>query len=290
MKYAYFPGCSLHSTAKEYGLSSELICKKLGIELKEIENWNCCGATPAHQTNKYLASALPLRNIAKAEKMGLDMVIPCAACFSRSKFAQHEVEKDKEFGKKVIDAVGMEYNGKTKIKHILQVLSEDLGTEKIKEKVKKPLKGLKVACYYGCLLTRPPEVTHFDDAEEPSMMENIVTALGGEPVEWAFKTECCGASTAISNKNAMLKLTERVLRDATLNEADCIAVACPLCHSNLDMRQGQINDKYENVRYNIPVYYLTQLIGLAAGLTPEDLSIGSHLTDGFSLLRKKQLA
>jgi len=289
MKYAYFPGCSLHSTAKEYGLTSGEICKKLGIELEEIKDWNCCGATPAHQTNRYLAAALPLRNIAKAEKMGLDMVIPCAACFSRCKFAQHSVESDPEFGKKVIDATGMKYEGKTKIKHLLQVFSEDLGIEKIKEKVKKPLKGLRVACYYGCLLTRPPEVTHFDDAEEPEIMEKLIEALGAEPVEWAFKTECCGASFAMSNAKAMLRLTGRILLDAVLNEADCIAVACPLCHANLDMRQDQINNTYEGANFKIPVYYFTQLIGIATGMTAEDLSIGSHLTDGYTLLREKQL-
>jgi len=288
MKYAYFPGCSLHSTAKEYGNTTKETCKHLGIELDEIKDWNCCGATPAHQTNRYLAAALPLRNIAKAEKMGLDMVIPCAACFSRSKFAQHAVDSDKEFRAKVVDAVGLPYEGKTKVKHLLQALNEDMGFDKIKEKVKKPLAGLKVACYYGCLLTRPPEVTHFDNPEEPQILENLVKALGGDPVEWAFKTECCGASFAMSNMKAMLKLTKRVIEDASLNGCNCIVVACPLCHANLDMRQGHINGKY-NTNFQIPVFYFTQLIGLATGIAPDNLNLSSHLTGTENLLREKQL-
>ncbi len=289
MKYAYFPGCSLHSTALEYGNSTKEICKKIGIELQEIPDWNCCGATPAHQTNRYLASALPLRNIAKAEEMGLDMVIPCAACFSRSKFAQYAVEKDGEFRKKVVEAVGLPYEGKVKIKHLLQAFSDDIGLEEIKKKVTKPLTGLKVACYYGCLLTRPPEVAHFDDPEEPQIMENLLKALGAEPVEWAFKTECCGASFAVSNIDAMVKLTVRILKDAMLNKSDCIVVACPLCHANLDMRQKQISHGYNYGNFNIPVYYFTELVGVACGIPVENLNIGSHLTNALDLLREKQL-
>lgn len=289
MKYAYFPGCSLHSTAKEYGHTTKSICANLGIELEEIKDWNCCGATPAHQTNRYLAAALPLRNIAKAEKMGMDMIVPCAACFSRSKFAQHSVEKDDKFREKVIDAIGMEYTGKSQVKHFLEVIMKDLTLEKLKEKVVKPLAGLRAACYYGCLLTRPPEVSKLDDAEEPQIMEKIMTALGATPVEWSFKTECCGASSAMSNSDAMLRLTGRIIEDAVLNDADCVVVACPLCHANLDMRQDQINKKY-NKSFKIPVFYITQMIGLATGSPYIDLSFHSHLTDCQVLLKEKSLS
>ena len=288
MKYAYFPGCSLHSTAKEYGITTKEACRKVGIELEEIPDWNCCGATPAHQTNRYLAAALPLRNIAKAEKMNLNMVIPCAACFSRSKFAKHSVDTDPAFKEKVVNAVGLPYTGKTEIKHLLQVFTEDIGIEKIKEKVTKPLRGLKIACYYGCLLTRPPEVTHFDDAEEPTILDNLMKALGAETVEWAFKTECCGASSAMSNAKAMIRLTKKILEDAVINECNCIAVACPLCHANLDMRQEQINNEY-NTNFNIPIFYFTQLVGIATGLSAHDMSIQSHITDPSDFLRAKQL-
>lgn len=288
-EYAYFPGCSLGSTAADYDQSIKTTFKKLDVKLTELKDWNCCGATPAHQTNRYLATALPLRNVAKAEAMNLDMVIPCAACFSRSKFAIRAIEKDEKFREKILDAVGLPYTGKNKVKNVISVLVEDIGLDKIKGRVKKKLEGLKVACYYGCLFTRPPEVAEADDAEQPQQMENIIRSLGGKPVDWGCKTECCGASFAIARSETMLRLTKEILEDAKANEADCIAVGCPLCHVNLDMRQGQINSKYKT-SFNIPIFYITEIVAIGLGALPSELKLSTHFTDVLKLLKEKELA
>lgn len=263
MKYAYYPGCSLHSTAKEYDASTQAICAELGMELEEIEDWNCCGATSAHSMNKELSVALPLRNLAKAEAMGLDVVAPCAACFNRLKSADAAVKDNPKLMQSMADKSGIKYNGSIQVRSLLSAIS-GLGDEAIKAHVKRELSGLKVACYYGCLLLRPPKVAHFDDAENPMSLDNIMTDLGAQPVDWPHKHECCGASLSLSKPEIVVKLTHDILSMAKRSGADCIVTACPLCQANLDGRQTDVEAKYGE-KFDMPIFYFTQLMGVAFG-------------------------
>lgn len=285
-KVIYYPGCSLHSTAKEYDVSSKLVCEDLGIELKELEDWVCCGATTAHITSELTAIALPLKNLISAEKSGLPIVTPCSACYSRLKMADIIVKKDKDLKKEVEDIIGEEYKGKAEIYHLSRIIGEKYGLENLKNKVKKQLKGLKVVSYYGCLLTRPKEVCDYDKIENPEFLDNIVSSLGAEPVMWYYKTECCGAAFSLTKKDIVLKLTGDILQEAKDVGADCVIVACPLCHSNLDARQPEIMKKYKK-DLNIPIFYFTQLIGLALGYGYMDLMFNKHFVDPKKLLQDK---
>lgn len=271
MKYAYYPGCSLHSTANEYDLSTRAVCKALDIELEEIPDWNCCGATSAHSLSHELAIALPLRNLARAEEMGLDVVAPCAACFSRLKCADTVAKTDPERMHAISEKFGIHYSGKVNVFSLLQVISR-YSAEEIKSHVKRRLSGLRIAAYYGCLLLRPPKVAGFDDPENPVSMDRILAALGAEVVEWPYKNECCGASLSISKSDIVIKLTRDILSMAKRAGANCISTACPLCQGNLDMRQPDIQKRYgEN--YQMPIFYFTQLMGLAFGLWEGNLGL-----------------
>lgn len=271
MEYAYYPGCSLHSTAKEYDESTRAVCRKLGIELVEIPDWNCCGATSAHAVNRELSLALPLRNLAKAEAMGLDVMAPCAACFNRLKSADAAAKDHPDALKSVAEKSGIDYQGKIGVLSLLNAL-DSIGAEEIKSHVKRELAGLKPACYYGCLLLRPADMIRFDDPEHPTSMDNIVAALGAEPVDWPHKTECCGASFSISKSDIVVKLTHDILSAAKKAGANCIVTACPLCQGNLDMRQEQVEAAYGE-KYGMPVFYITQVMGMAFGIPSSELGL-----------------
>ncbi len=277
MKYAYYPGCSLHSTAKEYGDSTEAICRELGIELQEIPDWNCCGATSAHATNRELGYALPLRDLAQAEAMGLDVIAPCAACFSRLKAADHAAKDNPALISSVAEKTGIEYKGTTKVLSLLEAISA-MPEDEIKSRVKRELTGLKPACYYGCLLTRPPKVAAFDCAEHPTSMDGLMSAIGAEPVEWPYKNECCGASLALSRSDIVVKLVHDILLMAKRSGANCIVTACPLCQANLDTRQAQAEAKYGE-QFGLPVFYFTQLLGYAFLIPKAELGISKLMVD-----------
>ena len=287
-KYAYFPGCSLQSTAKEYDISTREVSRALGMELVEIPDWICCGATPAHITNHLLSIALPVKNIIMARKQGMDLVTCCAACFSRLKVANKIMREDKAHREKVNEIVEDQYEGEVKIRHFLDILVNEYGLDKIKERVKKKLKGLKIASYYGCLLTRPPEVVQFDDPESPMSMDNLMESLGAEAVSWPYKTECCGASYSLTKTKIVLRLSRDILRMAKDEGAEAIAVACPLCQSNLDMRQMQIEKKYGE-EFCMPIFYFTQLVGLALGVEAKKLGLNKHMVNPMNLLKEKGL-
>jgi len=282
MKYAYYPGCSLHSTAREYDHSTREVCEALGIELKEIPDWNCCGASSAHSLDHDLGVALPLRNLAIAERMGMDVIAPCAACFSRLKSADAAVKDDADLLAKMKDQAGIEYNGSIQVQSLLSAIYA-MGDDAIKSRVKKPLQGLKVACYYGCLLLRPAGVSPFDDPENPVSLDRIMADLGAEPVEWPYKNECCGASLSLSKPEIVVKLTRDILSMAKKAGANCLVTACPLCQGNLDMRQPDIASKYGE-KYDMPIFYFTQLMGLAFGLRNEGLGIRQLMVDPVPLL------
>lgn len=286
MKYAYFPGCSLHSTAKEYDLSTQEVARALGIELVEIPDWTCCGATPAHLTMHLLSSALPVHNLIKARAMdSCEVVTCCAACFSRLKIANKLMKEDAAHRKKVEEIVGKPYKGEVGVRHFLDVLVNEFGLKNLSEKVTKRLSGLKVACYYGCLLTRPNEVTCLDDPEEPHLIDDLMKTLGAEPVCWPYKTECCGASFSLTKTDVVLKLSGDILQMALDEGAQAIVVACPLCQSNLDLRQGMINAKFKK-NFRMPVFYFTQLVGLALGIAPKKLGFHKHIVDPMPLLKE----
>lgn len=287
MKYAYYPGCSLNSTGMEYNMSTKAVAKHLGIELWEIPDWNCCGSSPAHTKDDLLALALPARNLAIAEQEGLDIAVPCAACYSRMMATLHEVRESEESKNTIEDVIEMKYEGKNEVKALPDVLINEVGAEEIKNKVVRPLADLKVASYYGCLLVRPIKFG-YDDPEDPQSMERLTEALGATPVDWAYKVECCGATHATGNPKIGLKLIADVLNDAKDNGAECIITACPLCFINLDMHQSDVSLR-SGGKVNLPVFYFTELMGLAMGYSPQELGINKHFIDPMPLLNKKDI-
>jgi len=260
------------------------VARALDLELSEIPGWICCGSTAAHQTDPLLALALPARNLAAAA--GKAVAVCCAACYSRLKTANYEISKDPQVRRRVGEVIGADYDGQTPVLHLLEILARDIGLKQIAARVTRPLKGLRVVSYYGCLLSRPPEVTHFDDAENPTLMDAVCEAAGATPLDWPHKTECCGASYSITDVTIVLSLVREILTMARLAGADAIVAACPLCQLNLDMRQKDVEAKFGEP-YNLPVFYFTQLLGLAFGLSPKELGLGSLVVDPAPLLAAK---
>ena len=286
MSYTFFPGCSLEATAKDFHHSTLAMAAKIGLDMPELEDWICCGSTAAHSSDPLLADALPAQNLRAAR--GRTVAVACAACYSRLKMANHHIAGDASVRAQVAEAVGGDYDGLTPVRHLLEILARDMGREEIATAICRPLTGLRVACYYGCLLSRPPEVTQFDDAENPMLMDRLLETAGATPVDWPHKTECCGASFSITDPGLVVELTEKILSMAEAAGVDCIATACPLCQLNLDMRQKDVEAKYGR-RYDLPIFYFTQLLGLAMGCSPGDVSLDSLIVDPRPLLRSKGL-
>jgi heterodisulfide reductase subunit B len=272
MKYAYYPGCAAHSTARDMHFSTLAVARALGIELVEPVGWTCCGATAAHQTNRDLAVSLATANLLMVQNMGLDMVANCAACYNRMKIANHEVSTHAAIRRRVNHCVGGDYDGSVKVLHLVEVLLEAVGLDTIKGTLKHSLNGLKVACYYGCLLLRPPALTPFDDPENPTCLERLVTVMGGESLEWPHRLECCGGGLSLARTDVVVRLTEAILSMAKAAGADCVAVSCPMCQLNLDVRQQDI-ENHIGRRYDIPIVYITQLLGLSLGIAPDELGL-----------------
>jgi heterodisulfide reductase subunit B len=272
MKYAYYPGCSAESTARDYHISILEVARALDIDLEEIKGWTCCGSTSAHHTDKLLSVSLPAANLIKVRDTGLTMVVSCAACFNRMKVANHEIKTNPDIKNKVAGILGKEYDGSVKVRHFIEILLEDIGIDKFQNAFTHTLNDLKVASYYGCLLVRPNKVTNFDDPENPTSMDRLIEAMGGQAIDWSHKVECCGGGFALSRPDIVVELSERILGMAEASGAQCITVACPMCQVNLDLRQKDINRK-KNKNYNIPVIYITQLLGLCLGITPKRLGI-----------------
>ena len=282
MKVSFFPGCSLEGTAREYGESIEAVCSSLDIELKELSDWNCCGASSAHATNEFLSIALPARNLSMAEKAESDLVTPCAACFSRFKTAEKALT-----GTSPVD-VGVSFKGEINVLHILDFLCRQEFSGEIEKSVVKPLNKLKTVSYYGCLLVRPPRTTDARQWEDPMDLDTLVSQLGGEGVFWPYKTECCGGSLVLSKVDIVRRLCGRLFDMAREAGAECIVTACPLCQANLDTRQEEIGNE-KGVTYDIPIFYFTELMGLAFGNKEVDKWFSRHLVDPRPLLQKKKL-
>jgi heterodisulfide reductase subunit B len=286
MKYAYYPGCSLHSMAREYDISLRAVCRTLGIEPVEVKDWICCGSPAAHASPRSLHLALSLENLAKMDQQGLsEALVPCAACFSRFKFAQASLRNSPEQRRELEEAVGHRFSREIKVLHPLELLSSDETLEKIESRVNGGLQGLKVVCYYGCLLVRPPEIAHFDDAERPQCMNRLMRALGADVLEWDAATECCGAFLSLTRTDIVIQLSHGILDAAKQAGAEAIVVACPMCHFNLDSRQAEIEASHDT-RYDLPIYYFTQLMGLALGLPKKKLRLDRHFVAAGRVLEK----
>lgn len=277
MKTGFYPGCSLTGSARDYNESVSALARAFGIEFTEIPDWNCCGATAAHNLNKELSLALPARILALAEKEGMDeIVVPCAACYSRLVVTINELKNDPEKKNRVCEILGMDYRGTSRILNVVEWIDKYI-TPGLETKITKPFNH-KVACYYGCLLVRPDKILKYDRAEDPQSMDIVMKKAGADPVDFPFKTECCGAGLSISLTGVVARLSGKIVEDAEHRGAEAIIVACPMCHSNLDMRRHDIN-KYWNSGFKIPVLFITQAIGLAIGLAPEEIGLKRHFVE-----------
>ena len=280
---AYYPGCSLESTSTEFNESAKSVCAALDLKLYEPKGWVCCGATAAHRSDPETGLRLPMENLALIERSGFsEVTMPCAACFNRHKAAQYEIRHDESHWQAMDEVLDYHYQDSVKVNTLIETILQHVGEEKIAEKVQKPLENLKVVCYYGCLLTRPPQVTEAENPENPTDMDELVTALGAEVLDWSYKTCCCGAAHSLTRPDIVVKLSGNIVKQARQAGADVIAVACPLCHINLDARQFQMD-----VEEPMPIMFFTQLMSLALGLPEKEAVLHKNMVDPRPLLREK---
>ncbi|HBX68249.1 MAG TPA: disulfide reductase [Chloroflexi bacterium] len=276
-KYALFPGCSLEKMAASYYRSSVETTKKFGVELQELEDWNCCGATTYSYIDELLANTLVARNLALAEKEGLDFVAPCSACYKNAYFTNKYIKEDPDLWEHInyaLEQDDLQFHGSIEVYHIIDIFAKEIGPEEIKAKVTNPLNGLKVAPYYGCQIVRPRK--NGEEFENPQFFEEIIDAMGAEPVDFAERLRCCGASLIMTNRQAALEMVRVLLNNALNSGADVIATACPLCQVNLECYQTAVNEEF-GTDFKMPVLYFTQIMGLALGLPRKQLGIGSEL-------------
>ncbi len=280
---AYYPGCSLESTSTEFNESAKSVCAALDLKLYEPKGWVCCGATAAHRSDPETGLRLPMENLALIERSGFsEVTMPCAACFNRHKAAQYEIRHDESHRQAMDEVLDYHYQDSVKVNTLIETILQHVGEEKIAEKVQKPLENLKVVCYYGCLLTRPPQVTEAENPENPTDMDELVAALGAEVLDWSYKTCCCGAAHSLTRPDIVVKLSGNLVMHARQAGADVIAVACPLCHINLDARQFQMD-----VEEPMPIMFFTQLMSLALGLPEKEAVLHKNMVDPRPLLREK---
>ena len=276
--YTYFPGCSSsHGGAKAYGWSAQAVARALDMELIELDDWNCCGSTPSTSIDELASLCCSARNLALAEKRGLDMVTPCSACYvilSRTNFYLKVYPELKAKVDEALAAGDLEYRGTVRVRHLLDVFVNDVGFDEISSKVEKNLSGLKVAPYYGCQVVRP--TPSFDHPESPQSLDKLLASLGTEPVPFPLKTRCCGGSLIISEEALALDLLRKLLDCASVNGAECLVTVCPLCQTNLDAYQSRVNKKF-GTSFNLPVLFFTQLMGLAFGLVDQDLGLATGI-------------
>ena len=283
MKVSYYPGCSLEATARDYRESLEYVCRELGLELAEVADWSCCGASAAHSTDEFLSLALPARNLVLAEQAGLDLVVPCPLCFNRLKTTEHTLKTEKP------DHFPYDFQGRIKVWDLLDFLSQPELLERIAARVTRPLTDLTVVCYYGCMSSRPPKVTGARHPENPQAMDRLLTALGARVMDWSYKTDCCGASHTVARPDIVHTLVQRLYERALEAGAEAIAVSCQMCQANLDLPQAKIAEVFGK-SYHLPIFYFTELIGAAWG-APETASwLARHLVDPRPCLQDKEAA
>jgi heterodisulfide reductase subunit B2 len=275
MEIGYYPGCALHGSSGDYEMSVRACLAALGVRLCELDDWICCGATAAHSLNHKLAVALPARNLALAERDGYSQLLaPCPMCSMELLKARKAIVADEALRREMSEIVELEVRGTAQVWNIIQVFQK-VGFERIPGAAVRRLEEFRPACYYGCLLTRPPDTLQFDDCEQPRSMETLLTSLGAAPVDWNFRTECCGAGLTLANEETVLELGHRILANAAAHGANCLVVACPMCHVNLDMKQSAVNRRF-GAEHEMVVYYLSDLVGMALGLSERDLGVNRH--------------
>lgn len=284
--YSYFPGCSLTSSAGEYDASFRLTAKALGIGLDEIPDWNCCGASPApHHWGGNLGVLLPARNLHIAGYGHDAMVAPCAGCYNRHKNAQHELSGSEEIREQATRVLREPVRYEIEILNLVELFDREVTPEALAERAQGRLAGLNFATYYGCLLTRPAKIMNFDNARNPVSMKPLLMATGAAADHFPFKSECCGSYMGLAHKEIVLRASRRIIDVADGLGFDAIVTACPLCHQNLDLRQGQINKAF-GTNIEMPILYFSQVLGLALGLSADDLGIDSHIVSARKLLAK----
>ena len=286
MRYAYYPGCSLEATGRPYEESVQKVAKALGIELVELEDWNCCGATAYMSINEVLSFSLSARNLCQAKKIGNTLVTACSACYTNLRKTETYLVDFPEIKSEVDTALaeaGLHYEGGVVTKHFLQTVVQDVGLDRIKSLVKHPLSGLRVAPYYGCQIARPYGIE--DDADNPTMMDKLLTAIGATVTYFPMKTVCCGGSLMGIQKEVALRLCRNILLCAQQYEAQCIAVTCPLCQMNLDAFQSAINKTY-GTSFNLPIVYFTQLMGVAFGVDSKGLGLNDCIVPAKEVMAK----
>lgn len=287
-KYAIFLGCTIPARQPNYELSARKTLEKLGVELVDLDGFTCCCPPPIQSINLESSQAVAAYNICLAEEAGLDIVALCNGCFESLAMANAALKKDPELKaqvNKVLAKVGKEFHGSIDVKHFPQVLMDDIGIEKIKEKVVKPLNTLKVAAFYGCHSLRPSDLLQFDDPERPQIFENLLKVLGAEPVEYRNKLKCCGGLMRGISDEAALNLAREKLINTSKAGADCISTLCPFCFVALDIGQIQVKSKFKEV-YDMPVLHYSELIALALGVDPNELALRSHKIKADKVLEK----
>jgi heterodisulfide reductase subunit B len=277
-EFPYLPGCALRSRAKEFKLSIEFLCEVLGVKLKEIPNWNCCGATSAYYLNSKLSLILPARNLILASEDGGEIVTPCTLCYHKLKKCSQILEKDRNIRQKLKEEMDVSYFLEVKVRNILEILLEEVGIKEIEKKRKRSLNNLKVACYYGCLLTRPKKISIIEDYENPKFIEDILETLGARAVKWSYKTECCGSALSLPNQKIVSKLVVKIIKMAKEAGADCIVTACPLCQKNLELRQEEAGKNF-GFEADFPILYYSELMGISLGYKEAFKWLNMHFID-----------
>ena len=284
MEVSFYPGCTAHSTGMEYSLSLHAVLDALGVVLSEIDDWNCCGGAAAHSLSHLLGLALPARNIAKAQLRDLPLAIPCPGCFNAVRRAQHALANDADMRARLEEIIGFRYKGRLEVKAMHEVILDHVGLDKVKGAVKRPLSGLRVVSYYGCALVRHPEVVQMGDYENPVFLDDLVTALGGEAQDWSYKIDCCGADLGMSHGRIAQDIADSLTAMALEAQADCVMTSCGLCQINLDMKQtGKDGVK-------IPVFYFSELMGIAMDLPDRDHWWDKHVVDPRPVLESRDLS
>lgn len=284
MELTYYPGCTLHGTSEEYDQSIRAVCNALGIGLSELNDWTCCGASSAHAISDELADLLAARNLLLAEKTGRDVLVPCAACYSRLKFGEKSPSLNK-LRKEMDVSPGKGID----ILHIHDLLAQPEFLESLRKKIERPLTGLKTIPYYGCLTVRPPKVVDANSPENPVALDRILQTLGADVVKWSFKTDCCGGSFSLSRPEVVRTLSGDLMVAAKHAGADCFVTDCPMCQANLDSRQKEIEQE-RKTRFGMPIFFITELIALSLRDINANRWFKKHLVDPHPVLQKRGLS
>jgi heterodisulfide reductase subunit B len=285
MTYAYYPGCSLHSTAREFDLSTRAVMQSLRIELEELHDWSCCGGSVAAAVSHDVGLAMAARNVALARREKLDLLAACSGCYNKSARANQALAQPREKARiePILEAMGVPLpDHAIRVRNVVDVLANDID---LAAHVRRPLEGLKLACYYGCLLTRPADITGWDSVQFPTSMDRLCTTCGADVVEFRSKTRCCGGPIAVSNQERAYELSKALLDEAKSLGIDALVLACPLCDTNLELHQPEIERTYQ-VEYNLPILYITEIVGLALGLSPRQLGLQKHIVSPRPILNR----